>query len=148
MAQSAISLYEGLFLLNQQAAGADFSACIEDLRQILERAKAEVIVMKKWSERKLAYEVKGQKRGSFVLVYFRAGHDQIAQIDRDCNLSDLVLRNLILKADHIGEIELEVINKDADNLGVEANLRSSLSSRVPAAEVGATGETATATAEA
>ena len=102
--------------------------------------------MKKWSERKLAYEVKGQKRGSFVLVYFRAAHDQITQIDRDCNLSDLVLRNLILKADHIGETELEVINKDADNLGVEANLRSSLSSRVPATEVDAPGETATAEA--
>ncbi len=147
MAQSAISLYEGLFLLNQQASGADLSACIEDLRQILERAKAEVVVMKKWSDRKLAYEIKGQKRGTFFLVYFRAAHDQIINIDRDCNLSDLVLRNLIIKADHIGETELEVINKDADNLGVEANLRSSLSSPVSAAEVGAAAsETATAEA--
>lgn len=122
MAEVRINLYEGLFLLNQQAASADFAGCVDFLRQVFQRAEADLIVLRRWEERKLAYEIKGQKRGVYLLAYFKARGTQIANIERDCNLSDQVLRALITKADHIGEVELEVARKDAD-LSLEAKLR-------------------------
>lgn len=131
MDQPPTSLYEGLFLLNQQAVAADLSKAIEHLREIFSRAKADVLVMKKWGERRLAYEVKGQKRGVYILVYFNAQHDQLAHIERDCNLSETVLRQLVLRAEHIGETELELAKKDAD-LSLEVKLRSDLSNPVTA----------------
>jgi small subunit ribosomal protein S6 len=131
MDQTPTSLYEGLFLLNQQAV-ADLNGAIEHLREIFSRAKAEVVVMKKWGERRLAYEIKGQKRGVYILVYFNAQHDQLAHIERDCNLSEIVLRELVLRAEHIGETELELAKKDAD-LSLEVKLRSDLSNPVTAA---------------
>lgn len=123
MAEVRINLYEGLFLLNQQAASADFAGCVDFIRQVFQRAEAELIVLRRWEERKLAYEIKGQKRGVYLLAYFKARGTQIANIERDCNLSDQVLRSLITKADHIGEAEIEVARKDAD-LSLEAKLRS------------------------
>ena len=131
MDQPPTSLYEGLFLLSQQAV-ADLNGAIEHLREIFSRAKAEVLVMKKWGERRLAYEIKGQKRGVYILVYFNAQHDQLAHIERDCNLSEIVLRELVLRAEHIGETELELAKKDAD-LSLEVKLRSDLSNPVTAA---------------
>ncbi len=123
MAEARVNLYEGLFLLNQQAAASDFAGCVEFVRQVFQRAEAEVLVLRRWEERKLAFEVRGQKRGIYLLAYFKARGTQIANIERDCNLSEQVLRTLILKADHIGEIELEVAKKDAD-LSLEAKLRT------------------------
>ena len=146
MPESRINLYEGLFLLNQQAVAEDFNACIEHMKTILDRAQATVEVMQKWAERRLAYEIKGQKRGTFLLAYFRAESSQIIRIERDCNLSETVLRHLIIKADHIGETELELAKKGAD-LELEVKLQSDLSTPV-AASSPAGSESETATAEA
>lgn len=123
MAEVRINLYEGMFLLNQQAVAADFNAAIEHVRDILNRAEAEIIQLSKWDERKLAYEIKNQKRGMYVLAYFKARASQIANIDRDCNLSEQVLRSLIIRADYMGEAELEVARKNAE-LAFESRLRS------------------------
>lgn len=123
MAEARVALYEGLFLLNQHAVAADFAGTVEFMREVFRRAEAEVIVLRKWEERKLAFEIRGQKRGVYLLAYFKARGTQIANIERDCNLSEQVLRCLILRADHIGDVELELAKKDAE-LSLEAKLRS------------------------
>ena len=124
MSNGPTPLYEGLFLLNQEAAAADFGGCVEFLKEVFERAEAELIVLSKWDERRLAYSIKGQKRGTYMLAYFRARGAQIANIERDCNLSDQVLRSMMVRADHIGETELELARKEASDLSVETKLRS------------------------
>ena len=114
MSESRTHLYEGLFLFSQGAVSEDFNACMEHLKTILDRAKTTVEFMEKWAERRLAYEIKKQKRGTFVLVYFHCDPSQIIHIERDCNLSETVLRHLIIKADHIGEVELDLVKKGAE----------------------------------
>lgn len=123
MAEVKTYLYEGLFLLNQQAAASDFAGCVNLMRQVFQRAEAELLVLRKWEERRLAYPIRGQRRGIYLLAYFKARGTQIPNIERDCLLSEQVLRNLIVRADHVGEAELEVARKDAD-LSLEAKLRS------------------------
>ena len=92
MPEIRTNLYEGLFLLSQQAVASDFAGSLDHVRQILLKAKAEIVAIRKWDERKLAYEVKGQKRGTFVIAHFNAQSDKLTMIDRDCNLSEVVLR--------------------------------------------------------
>ena len=123
MAETRINLYEGMFLLNQQLAGADFAASLQFVKDVFTRAEAEVLVLRKWDDRKLAYPVKGQKRGIYVLAFFKARSTQIANIERDCNLSEHVIRNLILKADYVGDVEIELAKKEAD-INLEAKLRA------------------------
>jgi small subunit ribosomal protein S6 len=117
-----VALYEGLFLMNQSTVASDFTGAMDHLKQIFDRAEAEVIVLDKWDERKLAYEIEGQKRGTFFLAIFRARGTQIANIERDCNLSELVLRNIIIRGDHLGEPELELAKKGVKAM-IEAKLR-------------------------
>lgn len=118
-----VRLYEGLFLLNQESVSSDFAGCIDFIRNVFNRAGAELIVLRKWTETRLAYEIKGQRRGVFLLAYFNVSGVQIANIDRDCELSELVLRNLITRADHIGETELSLAAEGAE-LSLEAVVRS------------------------
>lgn len=119
------ALYEGLFLINQQATGGDLQAGLDQVKQILDRAEAQTLILRKWDERKLAYEIKGQKRGLFVLAYFRVRPTMLANIERDCNLSDSVIRSIVLRADHVGETELELAKREEVTTRTEAKLRKS-----------------------
>lgn len=124
MSEPTMDLYEGMFLLNQQEAASDFGGCIDFVKDVFTRAEADLIVLTKWDERRLAYPIRGQKRGTYLLAYFRARRTQIANIERDCNLSEQVLRALILRGEHIGETELELAKKEATDLDLEAKTRS------------------------
>ncbi len=109
-----VRLYEGLFLLRQEAASNDFGGCVDFLRTTFDRAEAEVVVLRKWDERRLSPEVKRQKRGVFLLAYFKCQPTQIAAVERDCALSEQILRCLIIRADHVGDVELEEAAKGAE----------------------------------
>ena len=100
MTDTRTSTYEGLFLFPQSAAG-DMQAAVDHVTSILDRADAEVVALSKWEERRLAYDIKGNKRGIYFLAYFKADHERLAGIERDCNLSEQLLRALVTKADHI-----------------------------------------------
>lgn len=92
--------YEAMFLVSQSAA-ADLGGIVEHLKGILARAGATLIALCKWDERRLAYEINKQKRGTYLLAYFSCDASKVAQIERDCNLSEQILRTLILRCDHL-----------------------------------------------
>jgi small subunit ribosomal protein S6 len=114
--------YEAMFLVGQ-AAAADLASVIEHIKEILTRAHAELIAMSKWDERRLAYEIKKQKRGLYILTYFKAANTALPHIERDCNLSEKVLRVLILRADHLTEDEMRAADA-REALDTEAKLRA------------------------
>jgi len=91
--------YEGMFLLD--AGNPDFQAASEPVRNILSRYDAEILSFKPWDDRKLAYEIRGRKRGLYVLAYFTADPLKIREIEHDCELDERVIRQLILRKDRI-----------------------------------------------
>jgi small subunit ribosomal protein S6 len=104
---SHIGQYEALFLLNASYATGSWEAARGEVEHILHRANAEIMVLKKWDERKLAYEIEGQKRGVYILAFFKCEGPKVAGIERDVQLSENILRVLVLKADHIALKDVE-----------------------------------------
>jgi len=100
--------YEAMFLLGA-AATSDVDKSITLVRGIIERHGGKLLVLKKWDERKLTYEIKGQKRGLYIISYFTAPGPAIASIERDVNLSEEVLRVLITDAQHLNQAEMEAV---------------------------------------
>ncbi len=100
-------LYEGMFLVDSAEAARDWDGVIEGITKILNRAEAEIVSLRKWDERPLAYSIRRCNRGTYILTYFRAEGQKIRDIERDVLLSELVMRALILRADHITEEDIE-----------------------------------------
>lgn len=100
--------YEAMFLLPAPAA-SDVDGSIKTVRGIVERHGGKILVIKKWDERKLMYEIKKQKRGLYVIVYFTATGEAIAPIERDVNLSEDVIRVLVTDAAHLNETEMNAV---------------------------------------
>jgi len=90
-----VILYEGMFLLDP-ALASDMEAAEAELNRLFERAGAELVGKRSWDERKLAYPIKKFRRGLYILTYFKADPEKIVGLERDVQLSDRVLRVLIL----------------------------------------------------
>jgi len=102
-----LRLYEGMFIISDTVAGADWEAAVKHVEDLLKNRGAEILKSEKWEDRKFAYKLKGHKRGAYLLVYFNAPEDSISPMKRDFELSDNVLRTLIVKVDKVGESKPE-----------------------------------------
>ncbi len=120
--QARTGVYEAMFLASQTAA-ASFGDLIDHINSLFERANAEVIAMKKWDERRLAYEIDKQKRGVYILAYFKCPTDMVPHLERDVVISDKLLRVLVTSADHLTDEEIAAHN-DMDGLATEAKLKA------------------------
>jgi ribosomal protein S6 len=97
--------YEGMFLFDS-AAARDWASIEAEIRRLMERIGAELLVCVKFDERKLAFEIKRRKRGLYVLTYFDAPATKIADLERDASLSEMILRTLVLRAENLTEQKL------------------------------------------
>jgi small subunit ribosomal protein S6 len=93
------NVYECMFLLDTNKVAGDVSAASKQLHGILERNQAELLASRPWDERRLAYPIKGHKKGLYYLTYFRTEGKNVASIERDCALNEMILRSLILHVD-------------------------------------------------
>ena len=98
--------YEFMFLFEPTFA-TDFSKVRAEVERIVGRADGEIVRIAKWDERKLAYEIKGCKRGCYVLSYVNCDGDKITGIERDVHLSEPILRVLIKRADGLSVEHME-----------------------------------------
>jgi ribosomal protein S6 len=101
--------YEALFLLNASYATGSWETAKGEVEHILHRANAEILHVRKWDERRLAYEIGGQKRGVYILAFFKCEGPKVAGIERDVQLSENILRCLVLKSDHLALKDIEAM---------------------------------------
>ncbi|HUU10543.1 MAG TPA: 30S ribosomal protein S6 [Phycisphaerae bacterium] len=93
-------VYEAMFLIDTGDA-AVWDDLTKHIESILARSGGLLIGITRWDERKLAYPVGKHKRGTYVLAFFHmASGDGVTEIERDCQLSERIVRTLVLKADH------------------------------------------------
>lgn len=142
MSESNLRMYDGLFLF-QQSASSDLGSAIGHVRELLDRADAELVALRKWDERRLAYEINKQRRGVYLLVYFRAAPPKLVNLERDCNLSELIMRYMITRADHLSIDEIKALD-DQDALAVQIKLKAASEQQAASA---AAEKTKTATAK-
>ena len=100
-------MYEGMFLVDSARAGADWDGTIAAIKKTLERAKVEIVSIRKWDDRRLAYEIQHVGRGTYILTYFRADGQRIQDIEKAVQLSEKILRVLILNAEHMTQEDME-----------------------------------------
>ena len=142
MTEQRINAYEGLFLF-PQAVGGELQFAVDHITEIMAKSNAEVISMSKWDDRRLAYEIKGNKRGIYFLVYFRANRSDLVGIERSCNLSETLLRSMMVRADHLTQQQMESADGTVE-IDDEIKLRAeqAAATPAPAPEVGSTAQDA------
>lgn len=88
-------LYEAMFVVNYNAAKENYEKVETECLGCITRHGGEIVNSCKWDERRLAYEIKNQKRATFVLAHFRSPAESLPRIERQCGLAEDILRVLI-----------------------------------------------------
>lgn len=99
-------LYEVMFLIDSAEAARDWDGIIDFVTKMLNKIGAQIVSLRKWDERPLAYPIKRVSRGTYILAYFKADGQKISELERDMLLSERIMRALILKVEHITEEDI------------------------------------------
>ncbi len=99
----AAKLYEGMFMVDSALAASDWQGVNDTIRSILEKFDADIVSIHKWDERKLAYDIRGKGRGTYILAYFRVDGPKVTEIERAIQLSENIIRALVLCVEDLDE---------------------------------------------
>jgi small subunit ribosomal protein S6 len=97
-----VKTYEALLLVEPTVAAKEWTRVPEEVDRIVKRHGAAVLSVVKFGERKLAFPVRKSNRGSYVVAYFSSPEKELGKIKADFQLSEIVMRSLILA--HAGEL--------------------------------------------
>lgn len=90
-------LYEGMFLLDSGRFATDPKGSADQILGMLQKCGGSIVAHRPWQDGRLAYAVKGHRKGLHYLVYFKMPGEGIRDLTRACKLSDLVLRHVVIQ---------------------------------------------------
>ena len=84
--------YETIFIVHPDVVGDQYAATVDKFKGILTEQGAEILKVDEWGTRKLAYQVKKQGRGTYVLVAYQAGPEVIAEFERRMRIDESIIK--------------------------------------------------------
>lgn len=107
--------YEQIYILRPSLSEDEITAVIENTNQLILGDNGAIIYLDKWGMRKLAYEIKKEIQGYYVLCDFAATPDVVSEIERKFRIDESVLKYLTVKiADAISTDEIEAARSEAE----------------------------------
>ena len=93
----AENVYECMFIFNANAYARNPAAAQKAVEELLESVDGEVLASRLWNEQKLAFPIKGHRKGAYWLTYARIESTKLAKLNRSTQLNDSILRHLFVK---------------------------------------------------
>ena len=114
--------YESIFIVHPEVIGDDQVALIDKYKTILSDQGADVLKVENWGTRTLAYQVKKQSKGCFVLVIFDAEPTVIAEYERRMRIDEKVIKfqTVILEGGYVAPPVVEAAPEEAPAENAEA----------------------------
>ncbi len=95
----ADTVYECMFIFNANAYARNPGGASAGIEEIVKSVGGEVLASRLFDERKLAYPINGHRKGVYWLTYAKMESTSIPKFNRACQLTDIILRHLVVKID-------------------------------------------------
>ena len=95
--ENITSKYEVIYVVDGTLAEEAATELINKFKAMIE-ANATIDEVQDWGKRKLAYPINDVTDGYYTLVHFTSAHDFPAELERNFNITDGILRALVVKA--------------------------------------------------
>ena len=94
-------IYEILFIVRPDVPEEEMDAIVEPLKNVITSAGGVVDKVDKWGKRRLAYRVKKQREGYYILLQFSIDKaaDTVKELERRLRVSDTVIKFLTVRID-------------------------------------------------
>jgi small subunit ribosomal protein S6 len=77
----------------------DVAALVAKVRGVIEKHGGEILKVENWGKKKLAYEVRKEKKGTYVFYRFRGPGSLVAELERQYRVEDAIIKFLSVKCD-------------------------------------------------
>ena len=91
--------YEMVFIIHPEVEGDDLTAVVESVEGLIKRNDGRVTHIEPWGARRLAYPIKKQEDGQYMLLKLELNPQGVADVERGLGLMEPVLRHLIVSID-------------------------------------------------
>lgn len=128
--------YETVFIVPVDLSNDEVVGLIERYRMVIISMKGVVVKIEKWGQRKLAYQIKKQTKGYYILIDFACVSAVVTELERKFKIDDSILKFMtVMKEDKVDlkKIEDEIAAAAA---GKEVKVEASPTSEVKTAETG------------
>ena len=92
-----MSIYESIFIINPNITDDETAGIIKKMQDVVAKQGGEMVKFEDWGKKKLAYEIKKQKRGHYVFFQIKAASQVISELERTFKLTDQVIKYLTIK---------------------------------------------------
>ncbi|MBN1375830.1 MAG: 30S ribosomal protein S6 [Dehalococcoidia bacterium] len=92
--------YELVFILNANLSEDDFTLALGKINDLITKFGGTIDETTQWGKRKLAYPIKKQSEGNYVLEKVQLKQTALKEIDSSLKLSEDVLRYLFIRANN------------------------------------------------
>ncbi len=92
-----MTFYETIFIVKTDIGDEALAERVAWVTDILTSNGAEVINVEQWGKKRLAYQVKKQKHGIYVLMHYEGDPKVVPELERNFKLSEDILKHLTVK---------------------------------------------------
>jgi small subunit ribosomal protein S6 len=92
-----MNVYENMVILNASISDEEADAAIGKIKDLVAGQGGEVLKVDVWGRRKLMYEIKKQKKGFYVLLFFKTPSATIKKLEEFYKVFDVVLKYMVLQ---------------------------------------------------
>ena len=113
-------LYENVFIARQELSTAQVEAMTESLSNIIKDNGGTVAKTEYWGLKTLAYRIKKNRKGHYVLFNLDAPSDAVQEMERNMRINEDLLRYLTIRVDELEEgpsIQMQSRGRDGGRRG-------------------------------
>ncbi|MFN4311206.1 MAG: 30S ribosomal protein S6 [Ferrovibrio sp.] len=113
-----MAFYENVFIARQDISTAQVEALVAQFSDIIKGQGGEVTKTEQWGLRNLAYRIKKNKKGHYVLMNIQASGNAVAELERNMRIHEDILRYLTVRVEKLEEGQSAMLlNKDRGERG-------------------------------
>ena len=91
--------YESVIIINSNVGDKEIKELIESFKKIITDNKGNITNVEELGKKKLAYDIKKCKEGYYVVLYFEAEANVIAELERVYRIKDEIIKFLTIRKD-------------------------------------------------
>lgn len=94
-----MNIYENIVILNASLGDEEIETASGKIKDLITNSSGEILKTDVWGRRKLAYEIKKQKKGFYLFLVFKAPSAAIKKLEDYYKVFDPVVKYMVIKLD-------------------------------------------------
>jgi len=101
-----LNAYETIYIVKPTLSEEEITKISEKIKALIEKDGGEIISTDSFGKKRLAYEVRKEKRGIFLILHFKATPPILKELEQTFRLSETIIKYLTIKIreDQLGKM--------------------------------------------